>query len=253
MTLCFLATSVVACDGAGPRRPQVEPTGPPTVQMNDVEGHAAQFDGDVPERRAGTQNEQAGSVYLLGHLQQAGYVVRLDSVPVSNLVRSTNVVAVPPSGEDPVVVVVVPYDTGEDPEPSGASLGLFLEVARALRVAVPEHSTEFVALGAEHTDIGGGRLGSRRLVRELFDDDLDPVVIVLGNIGDRVGFSARGPAAPAINEIAARAGIQVPTSPLKTLPDDDVWLRAGLDFAVVSGAPEEVGAVLVEYLVERGR
>jgi hypothetical protein len=253
MTLCFVAAAVVACTAEGPRRSEVEATGPPTVQMDDVEGHAAQFDDEVPERRAGTQNEGAASAYLLGHLQQAGYVVRLDSVPVRNLVRSTNVVAVPPSGEDPIVVVVVPYDTGEDPEPSGVALGVFLEAARALRVAVPGHSVEFAALGAEHTDVLGGRLGSRRLIQGLLDDDLDPVVIVLGNIEERAGFSARGPAAAEINEAAESAGIQLPPSPLKTMPDDDVWQRAGLDFAVVSGAPEEAGAVLVEYLEERGR
>jgi hypothetical protein len=253
LTICFLVTVLVSCTGEGPRRPDVEPTGPPVVQLEDVEGHAGQFDEEVPERPAGTQNEEAASVYLLGHLQQAGYVVRLDAVPVRNLVRSTNVVAVPPSAEDPVAVVVVPYDTGEDAGPTGESLGVFLELARALRVAVPDHSVEFAALGAEHTDLAGGQLGSRRLIQGLLDDELDPVVIVLDHVSGNAGFSARGPAAGPLNDAAESSGVAIPPSPLKTLPDDEVWQRAELDFAAVSGTPEDIGTVLLDYLTERGR
>jgi hypothetical protein len=253
MTICFLAIGLASCTTAGPQRPEVEPTGPPAVQVEDVEEHAAQFDDDLPDRRAGTQNEEVASVYLLGHLQRAGYVIRLDAVPVRNLVRSTNVVAVPPSTEDPAAVVVVPYDTGEDPEPTGASLGLFLELARALRVAVPDHSVEFAALGAEHSDVSGSRLGSRRLIQGLLDDDLDPVVIELLPPGDGTGFFARGSAAPGINDAAERVGVDFPPSPLKTMPDEQLWQRAGLEFAAVAGAPEDVGRVLLEYLSERGR
>ena len=253
MTICFFAVALVSCVTEGPRRPDVEPTGPPTVQLEDVEEHAAQFDDDVPERPAGTQNEEAASVYLLGHLQQAGYIVRLEAVPVRNLVRSTNVVGAPPSAEDPVAVVVVPYDTGEDTGPTGASLGLFLELARALRVAVPDHSVEFAALGAEHADVPGDRLGSRRLIRGLLDDDFDPVVIVLGPIGRGAGFFARGPAAPAINAAAESAGVEFPSSPLKTMPDEQLWQRAGLEYAVVGGGADGVGQVLLEFLTERGR
>jgi hypothetical protein len=249
----LVLTLAASCTSEGPPVPDAEPAGPPRVQIDDVESHAAQFDDELPERTAGSQNEGAASVYLLGHLQQAGYIVRLDSVPVGNLVRSTNVVALPPSGEDPLAVVVVPYDTAEDSEASGASLGLFLEVARALRAAVPAHSVEFAALGAEHADVSGGRLGSRRLVRGLLDDELDPLVIQLGTIADAVGFSARGEVAPAVNEAAESAGVEVPPSPLKFMPDDAVWMRAGFEWAVVSGAPHDVGEVLVEFLSERGR
>lgn len=253
LTICFLLVAAVSCTAEGPRRPEVEPTGPPTVQIEDIEEHSAQFDEELPERRAGTQNEGAASAYLLGHLQQAGYLVRLDGVPVGNLVRSTNVVALPPSAEDPVAVVAVPFDTGEEPEPSGASLGLFLELARALRVAVPDHSVEFVALGADHAEVPGGRLGARRLIQGLLDDDLDPVVIELLALHGGTGFFARGPAAPGINEVAESIGVEIPPSPLKIMPDEQLWQRAGLDFAVIGGAPDQVGKVLLEYLTERGR
>jgi hypothetical protein len=249
----LVAVALVACTTEGPQRPEVEPTGPPAVQISDVEGHAAQFDEDLPERRAGTQNEGAASVYLLGHLQQAGYVVRLDSVPLRNLVRSTNVVAVPPSAGDPAVVVVAPYDTGENPEPTGASLGLFLELARALRVAVPDHSVEFAALGAEHAEESAGQLGSRRLIQELLDEDLDPLVIELLPLGGRSGFLAGGPAAPAITDAAEGLDVEISATPLTTMPDARIWGRAGLDFAVVGGAPEDVGRVLLQYLSARGR
>jgi len=253
MTTCLVAIGLVSCSTVGSQRPEVEPTGPPSVQLEDVNEHASQFDGDVPDRRAGTQNEEVASVYLLGHLQQAGYVVRLDAVPVRNLIRSTNVVAVPPSAEDPTVVVVVAYDTDETPEPTGGSLGLFLELARALRVAIPDHSVEFAALGAEHTDISSGRLGSRRLIQGLLDDELDPVVIQLFPGSAGAGFFARGSAAPEINDAAETVGVEVPRSPLKTMPDEQLWQRAGLEFAAVAGAPEDVGRVLLEYLSERGR
>jgi hypothetical protein len=37
------------------------------------------------------------------------------------------------------------------------------------------------------------------------------------------------------------------------MPDEQLWQRAGLDFAVIGGAPDQVGKVLLEYLTERGR
>jgi hypothetical protein len=78
-------------------------------------------------------------------------------------------------------------------------------------------------------------------------------MIVLEVIQEDTGFSARGPAAPALNEVAEGSGVEIPPSPLKTLPSDEFWLRSGLEFAVVSGSAEDVGTVLLEYLAERGR
>jgi hypothetical protein len=103
--------------------------------------------------------------------------VELDAVPVEDTVRSSNVVALPPDGEPPEVVVAIGYDTTDEVRGFGRGVGIFLELARALRVAEPEHSVEFVALGAEHTDVNGGQLGSRRLIRILKDAEVDPEVV----------------------------------------------------------------------------
>ena len=76
--------------------------GPPEVQLDVVEQHAEQFETDVPERPAGSEEEQIAAAYILGTLQQNGYFARLDSVPVADLFRSTNVIAEPEGGaEDP--------------------------------------------------------------------------------------------------------------------------------------------------------
>jgi hypothetical protein len=245
------AALVTSCTSEGERAPAVEPTGPPAVELDRVQRHAREFDAEIADRPAGSQNEQAASIYLLGHLQQAGYIVLLDAVPVGNLVRSTNVIAEPPSGDDPTVVVAVRYDTSEGYNSSGGALGLFLEAARALRVAVPGHSVEFVALGAE---VSTNQLGSRRLIRQLLDDDLDPIVILIENVSEKWGFSVRGGAAPELYGIAQGLGVSVPASPTaKSLPRDLPWIRSGLTYAAVSGTPGDVARVLLEYLQERGR
>jgi hypothetical protein len=179
-----------SCTDGGSARPSVEPTGPPTVRPEVAERHAREFRTDLSDREPGSQGEEAASVYLLGHLQQAGYTVLLDPVPVANLVRSTNVVALPPSGADPTVVVVVPYDDSGDP----GAIGSFLELARALRVAAPEHSVEFVALGAE----SAGRRGSRRLIESLDD----PRVVELGG-GSESTFKSAGLEYSAVGDAAA--------------------------------------------------
>jgi hypothetical protein len=121
------------------------------VQADVVDDHAAQFDDSLDDRLAGSQQEFAAATYILGHLQTAGYVPLLDPVPVQDLVRSTNVVAEPPSGERPQVVVTVAYDTRPESRPAGAALGLWLELARSLYARDREHAVEFVALGAERT------------------------------------------------------------------------------------------------------
>ncbi len=140
-----------------------------------LELHAQQFDEDLPDRRAGSEEEFAAATYITAHLQQAGYVVEFDAVPVANTVRSTNVLALPPSTNDPDHVVAVAYDAGGSAE----SIATFLEVARALRVAVPDHSVEFAALGAEWAEVEGGNLGTRRLIKLLNDRELDPEIVYL--------------------------------------------------------------------------
>ena len=160
----------------GTPRPTTSPTGPPTIDPDAIEAHAAQFEGDLPERTAGSQQEFAAATYITAHLQQAGYVVEFDSVPVADTVRSTNVVALPPSTEDPELLVTVAYDQGSDDR----AIGVFLELARALNASDPGHSVEFAALGAESAEVEGGSLGSRRMIKLLQDRDLDPEVIAVG-------------------------------------------------------------------------
>ena len=251
--LTYLAVAVLAgaCGGGGSAPPPSGPTGPPDVRVDVVREHAEQFSEDIPERRAGSQEELAAATYITGHLQQAGYIVLLDAVPVKNLVRSTNVVANPPSGDEPQVVVAVPYGSAPAAPDIPEALGVFLELARALRVRDPEHSVEFVALGAEFTDLAGGRLGSRRLAQLLLDEDVDPVVVVLDGVSDEAPLSIRGTAA---NEIAEAAGPRDGDGSAQDLsPDELIWQRAGLDFAYVRGPPEEIGPLLLDYLAAAGR
>lgn len=153
------------------------PSGPPEVQFDLVAKHAAQFDDDVPERRPGSQEEAAAGSYILGHLQLAGFGPYLDPVPVGDQVRSTNVVALPPSGEAPVVVLAVAYDTGDGERSTGHYIGLFLELARAVNVVAPDHRAAFVAMGAESIE----HRGSRRLAQYLLDEGWEPSVYSIGD------------------------------------------------------------------------
>lgn len=178
---------LAACSGdAGNPRPISSPVGPPEIQPDVVAQHAAQFEDDLPQRPAGSQQEFAAATYITAHLQQAGYVVELDAVPVEDLVRSSNVIALPPSGEKPEIVVTVAYDTGRTAG-SATTIGTFLELARALRVAVPDHSVEFVALGAELTEVNGGSLGSRRLIKVFLDEGVRPEIVVIVELRDDIG------------------------------------------------------------------
>jgi hypothetical protein len=254
-----VATAAGACGSAEPPETQPAPAeGPAEIVLNTVEQHARQFDDDLPVREAGSQQEFAAATYLTGHLQQAGYAVRLESVPVGDLVRSTDVVALPPGGDDPVAVVVVPYDTAANLPPQGEDLGLFLELARALRVEEPAHAVEFVALGAELTDRDGGRLGTRRLVRLLVDAELKPPVISIA-VSPQGGFDATGTdVAVRLNEIASDLGLERSRSSAdpafpKLLDSTKVLAAANLDFAVASGGAEELGRVLLSWLGDRSR
>lgn len=233
-----------ACSTSGDAVPDVDATGPPMIQADVVETHAEQFDTDVPIRPAGSQEELAAATYISGHLQLAGYVVFLDGVPFKDLVRSTNVVARAPSGEAPEVVVMVPYDTTEDFKSDGLALGLFLELARALRVAEGNHGVSFTALGAEHVALGQGNLGSRRAAQELLDDEADPLIVSLDRIVEG-----------ACVEVSASPGSEVPfganvdCDPLPATPSEpDVFAEAGFDHVTISGDPVAVGDILLDFL-----
>lgn len=225
-----------ACGSDGTPAQDVDPIGPPRVDLEVVEDHAREFRDELRGRVAGSQQEQAASVYILGHLQQAGYVVLLDAVPVANLVRSTNVIARPPGGGDAGIVVIVPYDAsgraGEE-----RAVALFLELARALRARAPEHAVQFVALGAEHAAAGGGRLGSRRLAQELLDEEADPFIVRIGSVTRMGRVVARGPGAARISD-----------AEVESAEGDPVFTRAGFDHAVVSGPADELGSTLLDFL-----
>ena len=249
----LLATSGAACTPAARTRPEVVPTGPAEVDLQTVASHAHQFDEELAHRTAGSQQEEVAAVYILGHLQQAGYVARLDAVPVADLVRSTNVIAVPPSGGDPRVVVAVAYDVGEDGDDGGEEVGLFLELARAMRVADEDHSVEFVALGAQHATISGGHLGVRRLAQLLHEEGQEPFVVVIGRTANGAPFHADGPGEELFSFESA------PTNPpRKTVPSDPssvaavrVLTEAGLDAAVVGGDAKDIGRAVLGFLLEQ--
>jgi hypothetical protein len=255
----YAATAVLlivvsACsEGASPR-PVVEPTGPPQLRSEVIQRHVEEFGSVLADRRAGTAGEGAASAYVLGHLQQAGYVVLLDSVPLADLIRSTNIVAQPPSGDAPEVVVAVPYD--EPPPGSSArsydeALALMLELARALRVSNPDHSVEFVALGAEFVADGGalnGRLGSRRLAQSLLDSGASPLIVLLdtGSPTPRL----RGDVPSGLEDVTTEGQGEDPSPGEGMGPGTsaEVFRRAGFDVVVVAGPLADVGAMLLRYL-----
>ena len=242
----------VACTGGGEPGELPPPTGPAQVRPDVVERHGVQFDGELAERDAGSQREFAAASYLTGHLQQAGYAVKLDPVPVGDLVRSTNVIALPPGGDPVSAVVVIPYDNTPNVPAQGDDLGLFLEVARALRVEDPDHHVQFVALGAEYSIRQGGHLGSRRLVNLLLEGEQRPPVVTPAVI-EGGGFSSLGPQGDELNEVALSLDMD-PARPLmdpvipSLLEITKVFQAAGLRHAVASGGIEEVAEVLIAYL-----
>lgn len=222
------------------------------MRIQVVEEHAAQFDRELNQRPAGSQQEFAAASYLTGHLQRAGYEVRLASVPFKDTVRSTNVVALPPGAGDPQAVVTVAYDTTSSAPALGADLGLFLELARALRVREPDHDVQFVALGAELTGEGGGNLGSRALAAELGDLAADSTVISLMVVSGG-GFRAPGPAGDDLNAVAAAQDLP-PARPFSEailpahLRATAIFEEAGLRHAVAAGGIEEISSVLLDHL-----
>lgn len=250
LALPLVALGLLAgCAGSPPGEGVPEPSGPPEVRAATVETHAEQFDTEVPERRAGSQEEQIAATYILGHLQQAGYASRLDRVPVGDLVNSTNVIATRPQGPDPTAIVAVAYDSESGASSSGRALGLFLELARAVTVADADHAVQFAALGAENSELeGGGHRGARELARGLESQGREPVVIVVGDVtptGPAVGAGD----APALGEAGIGGRASVAEGPnRKAAQTSMIFSDAGYESAWVSGGAAELGAALLEGL-----
>ena len=242
-----VAVFAASCGGPTSRPSEVDPSGPPEVRPDVVARHAEQFDGELEDREAGSQEEQGASQYVLGHLQRAGYFVRLDAVPVANLVESTNLVALPPSGEDPHTYVVVAYDTFGSETPSGEAIGIFLETARALYSADRDHRVAFAALGAEASD---DHLGSRRLAQQLRDEGGDVRVVSIVPGEGEVG--AAGALVDDFEQAASSESVTLGGAPEQSIYELDVFARAGFDSLVVTGPPVDLGAVLLAFLRDSG-
>ncbi|MBA2272381.1 MAG: hypothetical protein H0W21_00555 [Actinobacteria bacterium] len=235
MILAGLGAMTACTGGDGGSVPAVAAGGPPQVRAEIVERHAAQFDRDLQSRAAGSQQELSAATYILGHLQRAGYGARLEAVPVENLVNSTDVLAVPPGGAVSATVVAVAYDTAAGTRDFGADIGLFLELARALKVAEPEHDVLFAALGAENTTLDGGHLGSRRLIGLLEEQGANPFVITIGGIGS-------GPVCIDGSELIAGApGCGEPATA-------GPYAEAGFMHVGASGPPKALGRTLLDLL-----
>ena len=214
------------------------------MQPEVVRRHARQFDDELAMRRAGSQQEFAAGAYIVAHLQQAGYTTRLDAVPVENLIRSTNVVALPPSGGVPHAVVAVGYDAPQDGAPNGEAVGVFLEVARAFKLLHPQHEVEFVALGAENTQLRGGHLGAEKLAATVVDFEPEPLVIMLpAGGGGEFSITATGD-----HELLRRAEqLGIPARPLPDARAVEVFGRP-LAAMFFSGDPGTAGALLMKFL-----
>ena len=252
-----LLCATAACTSEVQKFEAQEVQGPPEVRLDVVEQHADQFESDVPQRPAGSEEEQIAAAYILGTLQQNGYFARLDPVPVADLFRSTNVIAEPEGGaEDPDAVVVVPYGTGPGSPENSEALGLFLELSRALNVVAPGHKVQFAAVGAEYSEREGGSLGSRRLARFMLDEDQDPLVIQLTDVraGQGQPFKAYGEGSDEANgimlELRGDPGGAL-TDEMLTI-DPDVFAEAGFDRMLVIGEPGTAGPVLLRFLSEIG-
>ena len=232
-----------ATAGQGPSR--VDPVGPPFVRADVVESHAEQLDEEIAERPAGSQEEFAASQYVLGHLQRAGYVVALEAVPVGNLVQSNNLHALPPNGRDASLILATPYDADERYR-GGIAVAVFLEVARALYAAEPDHRVEFVALSAETT---ADRLGSRRLAQQLRDASAAPRIVSIV-AGDRSEVRAAGGDAASVIELAHDEEVFASVGSARDLlGGEDVFAAAGFDHVVISVGDASHAGVVLDYLL----
>jgi hypothetical protein len=239
-----VAVVMAACTPRSARTGPPPPVGPPRIEAASVHQRTRWFDTNDPIRPAGSQQELVAGSYLLARLEETGYLVNLDPVPVGNLLHSTNVIALPPSGHA-AVVVIVDYDTSSSAPSDGPALGTFLEIARALRAVDGHHSVEFAALGAEHIAANGGQVGGRSLIELLKASSSRPQIVRIGAVGSgSKGVSVAGPAASSVRSAGAHVHIQVATT---GLPPNDVFTRAGFAETVVSG-DISVGRVLLAFL-----
>jgi hypothetical protein len=238
--LAAAASSLLFACASGAEGPvNTQGSGPPEVRAEVVARHASQLDDELGPRPAGSQEEQIASQYVLGHLQRAGYLVRLDAVPVGNLIESSNLLALPPSENDPRVVVVAPYGTPEGVAAGGEEIGFLLELARAFNVVAPEHDVEFAAVGADAaTD--RQHLGSRRLIRLLLEEEVDPQIVLIEEVGSGAPVRAAGPLSGEIEAEDMDDG------------DASVFAESGLEYVSTSGDPVELGDALIEYLERVG-
>jgi hypothetical protein len=243
-----LAVTALGCSASpSPDDARTPPPGPPEPRAGAIEGHAARFSEELPERAPGSNEEQVGASYILGFLQQGRYPGRLEGVPVADLVRSTNVIATPPRGAEPAFVVAVGYGTPPNEALDAHSIGAFLELARALTVRVPDHAVEFVALGAEFAEVEDGTLGSKAMASLLIEESLEPEIIYLSPELSGDGFYARGPLASDFE-----SDVEASEQPLHPVADAaaGVYRDEGLDVTVVDGHPLEVAETLLEFLSE---
>ena len=251
--------ALLLCACSAPSEPAAAPRarGPGRIRPEVVARHTRHLNTELRARSAGSQAEGAAAAYILGHLQRAGYVARLEAVPVADAVNSTDVISVPRSGGAPDAVVAVPYDAPVGDAGDGDGIGLFLELARALAVAAPDHAVSFAALGAERTAVGSGHLGARRLARVLNDQGHDPLVITIERVGGPLegGFGAFGSDVDGLRDAAERLEVPILALPA-TEPDAGrelsgraaVFAEAGLEHVAVTGGVDDVGRVLLEFL-----
>ena len=252
LVVMLLLASLSACATGERVSTDVETSGPPDIQFDVVRQHAEQFDVDVPDRPPGSQHEIAAASYIFGHLQLAGYSSRLDRVPVENTLNSTNVVSFPPNGSEPSYLVAVAYDTdASGRDQSGRELGVFLEVARALAVADPDHSVAFVAMGAESDE----NRGSRRLAQFLIDEGLDPSILIFRMYennpeGASIRGSCQGPtSAGGFSDTFTSDGCVE----MRTEGGHGAVLRAaGFQVTEMDGDPDAIGEELFRFLVSSG-
>jgi hypothetical protein len=130
-------------------------------------------------------------------------------------------------------------------------VGVFLELARSLRASVPEHSVEFVALGAEESDVPDGPLGTRRMIKLLQDRDLTPKVIFLTNNEPPGDFKAYGADADELHSLAFGDEVAL-TQELMVAPGSDLFAEAGFDTTLVAGEPSRVAQILLRFLANEG-
>jgi hypothetical protein len=241
--LCLvILVSLTACSGDGPGEPAAIATGRPEIDHALVRQHAEQFDIDLPDRPAGSQQELAAATYILGHLQLAGYSPVLDAIPVRDQVQTSNVIAVPTTGDAPEIVVTVAYDTS-GPGDSGAEIGLFLELARALNAADPGHAVAFAALGAETED----SRGSAGLAAFFEEQGLEPSVISIAT-GEGTGGRLH-----AVGSCATTSsGLGSYENCVASRLSDDPLSSAGFQHTVLTGDTGELGGSLFEFLLDAG-